>query len=61
LPLHQRRELVKTLLEVRIRPGQGVRVDPESRVVITHKIVHSLNEYDEDGKATGDEFAAEAP
>lgn len=44
LPLHQRRELVKTLLYVEILPGQGVKIDPERRVIILHRVVRSLND-----------------
>lgn len=44
LPLAQRRELVRTLLEVRILPGKGVKANPQRRISITHKVVTSLNE-----------------
>lgn len=44
LPLLQRRELVRNLLDVSIIPGQGVKVNPERRVKITHKVVVSLND-----------------
>ncbi|NQX33584.1 recombinase family protein [Herbiconiux sp. VKM Ac-2851] len=43
LPLHQRRELVKSLLYVEVMPGQGVKVDPERRVIILHRVVRTLN------------------
>jgi hypothetical protein len=43
LPLHQRRELVKVYLHVEVLPGQGVKIDPERRVIILHKVVRTLN------------------
>lgn len=55
-PLAQRRELVRLLLDVRIMPGQGVKVDPERRVIIKHKVVTSLN--DCEPLSEGDEDAA---
>ena len=48
LPLTQRRELVRTLLDVRVLPGKGVKADPARRIVITHKVVTSLNQEDAD-------------
>ncbi|WP_298944034.1 recombinase family protein [uncultured Microbacterium sp.] len=44
LPLGQRRELVRVLLAVRVLPGQGVKLAPERRVRIVHKVVTSLND-----------------
>jgi hypothetical protein len=48
LPLTQRRELVRMLLDVRVLPGKGVKADPARRIVITHKVVTSLNQDDAD-------------
>ena len=48
LPLTQRRELVRTLLDVQVMPGQGVKADPARRIVITHKVVTSLNQEEVD-------------
>ena len=44
----QRRELVRTLLDVQVMPGKGVKADPGRRIVITHKVVTGLNEEDVD-------------
>ena len=44
LPLAQRRELVRALLDVRVLPGQGVKLRPERRVLIVHKVVEGLND-----------------
>ena len=48
LPLTQRRELVRTLLDVQVMPGKGVKADPARRIVITHKVVTGLNQEDVD-------------